>query len=136
VSGVVNGDVVSGACMIVVVVLGSGLSWRGDSPPIGFHIYVPDCDATYRRALQAGGTSIAEPVDQFYGERSATVRDAGGNCWYIATFKGENYKWEGAPDVQPSLHPLRAIPVIDFLKHAFGAEELGRHASPDGVIHH
>ena len=38
--------------------------------------------------------------------------------------------------MQPSLHPLRAIPVIDFLKRAFGAEELGRHASPDGVIHH
>ena len=47
-----------------------------------------------------------------------------------------NYKWEGAPDIQPSLHPLRAEPVINFLKRAFDAEELGRYATPDGVIHH
>jgi PhnB protein len=103
---------------------------------MAFHMYVPDCDATYQRALEAGGISLAEPVDQFYGERSASVKDPAGNFWYIATYKGENYKWEGAPDVQPYLHPLRALPVIDFLKRAFGAEELGRFASPDGVIHH
>jgi len=34
------------------------------------------------------------------------------------------------------LHPLRAEPVIQFLKRAFGAEEIGRFTSPDGVIHH
>ena len=135
-AGGVHAEVRIGDSMMMMGGGGPGLSWRGESTPMAFHIYVPDCDATYRRALQAGGTSIAEPVDQFYGERSATVRDASGNYWYIATFKGERYKWEGAPDVQPSLHPLRAIPVIDFLKRAFGAEELGRHASPDGVIHH
>ena len=38
--------------------------------------------------------------------------------------------------IQPSLHPLRAEPVISFLKNAFGATELGRHATPDGVIRH
>ena len=41
-----------------------------------------------------------------------------------------------APTIQPSLHPLRAEPVINFLKNAFGATELGRHATPDGVIRH
>ena len=46
------------------------------------------------------------------------------------------YKWPGAPTIQPSLHPLRAEPVISFLKNAFGATELGRHATPDGVIRH
>jgi PhnB protein len=115
---------------------GPGFSWHGDPAQCAFHIYVPDCDATYRRALEAGGTSIDEPADQSYGERSATVKDAAGNHWYIATFKGESYKWEGAPTLQPSLHPLRAEPVINFLKRAFGAQELGRHATPDGVIHH
>ncbi len=77
-----------------------------------------------------------EPADQFYGERSATVKDAAGNFWYIATYKGESYRWEGAPTLQPYLHPLRAEPVINFVKRAFGAEELGRYATPDGVIHH
>src|SRR5260370_2060107 len=34
------------------------------------------------------------------------------------------------------MHPLRAEPVISFLKRAFGAQELAKHASPDGVVHH
>jgi uncharacterized glyoxalase superfamily protein PhnB len=104
--------------------------------PGAFHIYVPDCDATYARALEAGATSIDEPADQFYGERSASVRDAAGNSWYISTYKGESYRWQGAPTLQPYLHPLRAEPVLKFVKRAFGAEELGRHSTPDGVIHH
>jgi PhnB protein len=51
----------------------------------GIYLYVPDVDATYRRALQAGATSVAEPADQFYGDRNARVRDAWGNFWGIAT---------------------------------------------------
>ncbi len=115
---------------------GPGLSFRGPASPGAFHVYVRDCDATYQRALEGGAVSIDEPADQFYGERSASVKDPAGNHWYIATFKGESYKPEGAPVVQPCLHPLRAEPMIQFLKRAFGAEELGRHASPEGVIHH
>lgn len=115
---------------------GQGLSWKGDSVLGAFHVYVRDCDAAYQRALQAGGKSLQEPADQEYGERSASVIDAAGNHWYIATFKGADYKSEGAPTIQPYMHPLRAEPVINFLKRAFGAEELGRYTSPDGVIHH
>jgi PhnB protein len=115
---------------------GAGLKWRGTPMPSAFHVYVPDCDATYARALEAGGMSINKPADQFYGERSATVKDAAGDLWYIATYKGESYRWPGAPTVQTSLHPLRAEPVINFVKRAFGAVELGRHATPEGVIRH
>ncbi len=115
---------------------GPGLAWKGDPVLGAFHVYVRDCDAAYQRALQAGRTSLDEPRDQEYGERSASVVDSAGNYWYIATYKDTGYKWEGAPTVQPYLHPLRAEPVINFLKRAFGAEELGRYASPDGVIHH
>jgi PhnB protein len=129
-------EVKIGDSMLMVGGGGSGMKWRGTPMPSAFHIYVPDCDATYARALEAGATSIHEPKDQFYGERSAAVRDAAGNSWYIATYKGESYRWEGAPTLQPYLHPLRAEPVINFLKRAFGAEDLGRHATPDGVIHH
>jgi PhnB protein len=136
-AGGIHAEVRIGDSMMMMGGGGSGLTWRGESIPMAFHMYVPDCDAIYQRALDAGGISVAEPVDQFYGERSASVKDPAGNFWYIATRKGENYKWEGAPDIQPYLHPLRALPVIDFLKRAFGAEDLGRHhASPDGVIHH
>ena len=125
-----------GDSMLMVGGGGAGMKWRGTPMPSAFHIYVPDCDATYARALEAGAASIAEPADQDYGERTATVKDAAGNFWYIATYKGESYKSEGAPTLQPYLHPLRAEPVINFMKRAFGAEELGRYAAPDGVIHH
>ena len=135
-AGGIHAEIRIGDSMLMMGGGGPGLSWRGSSVPMAFHMYVADCDATYRRALDAGGTSIGEPVDQPYGERSGGVKDPAGNFWYIATYKGENYKWEGAPDVQPYLHPLRALPVIDFMKRAFGAEELGRYASPDGIIHH
>ena len=115
---------------------GEGVAWKGDAMLGAFHVYVRDCDAAYKRALEAGGKSLTEPADQEYGERTAGVIDAAGNHWYIATFKDSGYKSEGAPAIQPYLHPLRAEPVINFLKRAFGAEELGRYTAPDGVMHH
>ena len=135
-AGGIHAEVRIGDSMLMVGGGGPELAWRGQSKPQAFHIYVPDCDASYKRALEAGAKSIAEPVDQSYGERSGSVQDSGGNNWYIATFKGDSYKWEGAPDIQPSLHPLRSGPVIDFLKRAFDAEEVGRYETPEGVIHH
>jgi len=49
------------------------------------HLYVPDTDATYKRALAAGATSLREPTNEFYGDRMSGVRDALGNKWYFAT---------------------------------------------------
>jgi len=49
------------------------------------HLYMPDADASYKRALAAGATSVREPADQFYGDRSGGVRDEFGNQWHIAT---------------------------------------------------
>lgn len=51
------------------------------------HLYVNDADTVYRRALQAGATSVREPADQFYGDRNAGVEDPCGNFWWIATHK-------------------------------------------------
>jgi PhnB protein len=113
-----------------------GLKWKGESVLGAFHVYVRDCDAAYQRALKAGGKSLQEPTDQDYGERTASVADEAGNHWYIATFKDTGFKYGEAPTVQPYMHPLRAEPVIKFLRNAFGAEEMGRAASPEGVILH
>jgi uncharacterized glyoxalase superfamily protein PhnB len=55
--------------------------------PSMIHLYVNDADAFYKRALQAGATSLREPADQFYGDRTAGVKDPVGNQWYIATHK-------------------------------------------------
>ena len=53
--------------------------------PCMLYVYVDDVDVVYKKALQAGGTSVKEPKNQFYGDRSADVRDPLGNHWGIAT---------------------------------------------------
>jgi PhnB protein len=50
-----------------------------------FYLYVPNVDAVYKQVVAAGATSFQEPTDQFYGDRSAGVKDNFGNIWYIAT---------------------------------------------------
>ena len=50
-----------------------------------FYLYVPDVDSLYRTAVAAGAKSVTEPADQPYGDRNATVADAFGNTWCIAT---------------------------------------------------
>lgn len=49
------------------------------------YLYLEDTDAAYKRALDAGATSLRAPTDMFYGDRSAAVTDAFGNQWWIAT---------------------------------------------------
>ncbi len=49
------------------------------------YLYVTDTDATYKQAMAAGGISIMEPADQFYGDRNAGVQDPVGNAWWIGT---------------------------------------------------
>jgi Uncharacterized protein conserved in bacteria len=60
---------------------------RGEwtAQPASFYVYVPDCDAAYRKALAAGATSLQKPADQFYGDRHGGVTDAAGNQWWIGT---------------------------------------------------
>ena len=53
--------------------------------PSTLHLYVPDTDSAYQRALGAGATSIQPPADQPYGERNAGVQDPFGNRWFLAT---------------------------------------------------
>ena len=53
--------------------------------PAAFYLYLSDVDGAYARALRAGGTSVMEPADQFYGDRNAGVRDTCGNTWWLAT---------------------------------------------------
>lgn len=47
-----------------------------------------EVDAAYERALAAGGTSVAEPVDQPYGSREATVADPEGNQFCVGSYAG------------------------------------------------
>lgn len=50
---------------------------------LALYLYVPDLDAAYKRALEAGATSIAEPAEQYHGDSLAILTDSWGNQWYL-----------------------------------------------------
>ena len=50
---------------------------------VSIHLHVDNADAVIARAAEAGATIEMEPRDQFYGERSGTVRDPYGHRWII-----------------------------------------------------
>lgn len=52
------------------------------------YVYVDDVDATYTRAIAAGASSLGAPADRPFQERTASVTDAFGNVWYLATYTG------------------------------------------------
>jgi uncharacterized glyoxalase superfamily protein PhnB len=53
--------------------------------PSHVHVYVPDVDATYQRALAAGAESVQAPVKKDDADKRGGVKDAGGTTWWIAT---------------------------------------------------
>ncbi|HKN61630.1 MAG TPA: VOC family protein [Candidatus Acidoferrales bacterium] len=134
--GGVHGEVRIGDTMFMIGGGIPGRAFEGKLKTNALHVYVEDTDAVYARALAAGATSLGPPQDHEYGERGAGVKDAAGNYWYIATHKGGSYIPKGLHSVNSYMHPLRSEPVIRFLKQAFGAQEVAKYASPDGVVHH
>jgi PhnB protein len=69
----------------VVMLADASTSDQGVHMPGVLNVYVQDVDATYAKALTAGGTSLREPENMFYGDRSAGVRDPSGNHWWLST---------------------------------------------------
>jgi PhnB protein len=104
--------------------------------PAAIHLYVPDIDEAYKRAIAAGGTSLMEPADQPYGERSGGVEDTQGNRWYIATpFVPLGQIAADLHTVTVYFHPIGAQKFIDFVTNAFGGKELMRHADDKMILH-
>ena len=110
---------------------------EGDFPfsPAAFHVYVPDADAAFQRAIAAGATSMGEPADRPYGERAGFVRDAFGNHWYISTAFGESHVPKGRRTITPFVHPRGVPAYIEFLQRAFNAEVEIR-AEHQGIVAH
>lgn len=104
--------------------------------PATIHLKVEDADAVYAKALEAGAVSLSPPQNHEYGERGASVKDLGGNHWYIGSPLGETHFLPDQRSVTPYLHVAGAAGCIDFLKQAFGAVEVMRHQTPDGFVHH
>lgn len=60
--------------------LGLGFEAPTERPrPVSLWFYTPDCDALVERIRAAGGTVVAEPADQPWGERVGRVLDPDGN---------------------------------------------------------
>jgi PhnB protein len=119
-----------------MLMIGGGGTWEGPARPAGMLIYVDDADETYRRAMEAGATSIHAPVDQPYGDREGSVTDAAGNNWYITTRRVADYAPAGHGDILLGFMPKGAAQFIDFLASAFGAETIMRHDAPNGTVGH
>lgn len=61
----------------------SPLSFGGT--PVSLYLYVEDADATFKRALSAGGKEKMAMQDAFWGDRWGMVEDPFGHVWQIAT---------------------------------------------------
>ncbi len=65
--------------------------WGNQSPvalggsPVSFMVYVPDAEAAFARALAAGCTEVRPVEDQFYGDRTGTLKDPYGYQWSLGT---------------------------------------------------
>jgi len=65
--------------------------WGNTSPrtlggsPVSFMIYVPDVDAAFARAIAAGAVQVRPVEDQFYGDRTGTLKDPFGFQWSLGT---------------------------------------------------
>src|SRR5262245_42605392 len=78
-----------------ILVMG-GESVRGQELTAALHVYVKDCDVTYKSALDAGAFTIGSPgvgesAGRAYGERAAFVSDHLGSYWFFATWLGSDY---------------------------------------------
>jgi len=91
------------------MVMISDASEHAKAMPVMLYLYVPNVDAAYQLAIKAGATSIMEPVDQFYGDRSGGVKDAAGNSWFFGTH---------IEDVAPAELKKRAVEAFKKQKAA------------------
>ena len=107
--------------------------------PCSVHLYVTDADAWYARAVDAGAISVTAPEDAPYGDRAATVRDAAGNQWFIATRLEGSPIPEGFHSITPVRHHLRrrrrhGVRESDTRRHrarAFSEQRREGHARGD-----
>jgi len=55
--------------------------------PVSILLYVEDVDTLFKQAIAAGGTETRPVADQFYGDRSGSLKDPFGHSWDLSTHK-------------------------------------------------
>lgn len=87
--GTVHGEVLIGNSTLMLA--DENPQWEMKSPeslggsPASIHLYVDDCDALFKQAIEAGCTEVSPVVDMFWGDRYGKVLDPFGYQWGIAT---------------------------------------------------
>jgi uncharacterized glyoxalase superfamily protein PhnB len=89
--------------------------------PAFLRIYVDDADATFERAVQAGGEPVTPLVHTPWGDRVGRVRDPQGNLWWVMERREEvdldelNRRWTEPKyvEVMERLESFDPFPVRD-----------------------
>jgi uncharacterized glyoxalase superfamily protein PhnB len=82
-----------GKIMHACITIGNSQIFLSDTDPnmcatpsvASFYVYLPDVDAAFRQAKQAGLSELHAPQDMFWGDRTGTVKDSFGITWTLAT---------------------------------------------------
>jgi len=53
--------------------------------PVSFYLYFEDADATFKKAIAAGGKELMPVTDMFWGDRMGNLEDPFGYTWTVAT---------------------------------------------------
>ena len=131
-SGGIHAEVRIGDSMVMI---GGGPTYKGPRRPMTLRVLVANSDEVYQRALDAGAVSTLTMTDS-YGERFGCVRDRFGNQWIISTQIGPSYSDGLEHNITTFVRVRSAARLIDFMKQAFGAEELMRADAPEGQVRH
>ncbi len=113
-----------------------GAAAEGQELPAVLHVYVPDVDRVYQRALEAGAAAVSPPADQAYGERNAGVKDSTGNLWYMAKRAAEATTPPNMRAVTPYIVTRGALDLVEFLRVAFDATPMQLFKKADGTLMH
>jgi PhnB protein len=104
--------------------------------PCSVHLYVPDTDAQYARAVAAGAAAVTPPADAPYGDRTANVRDVAGNNWFIATRREGPAVPADFHSITPYVITKNADAVMALATAAFSAVSRAHFPAPDGKVMH
>ncbi|WP_219414464.1 VOC family protein [Pseudonocardia nigra] len=80
--------------------------------PCFLRLYLPDGDAAFRRALDAGATVVTEMTEMFWGDRVGRVRDPFGNLYWIQTRVAE----PDAEEVQRRMAAPEFVAAMEYVQ--------------------
>jgi PhnB protein len=82
-----EGKILYGEVLVddTVIMLADAISLGGPSTNSHIHIYVPDVDAVYKKALELGAKSVLPPMLRADSNKRGAVKDQCGTIWWIST---------------------------------------------------